>query len=61
MNENLVQPMPFLIIHIYGIGCTFLQTERVTFSINILIYCIKVQDTCSDPDMTLLQLNDRIK
>lgn len=59
MNENLVQPMPFLIIHIYGIGCTFLQTERVTFSIDILIYCIKVQD--SDPDMTLLQLNDRIK
>lgn len=58
MNENLVQPMPFLIIHIYGIGCTFLQTERVTFSIDILIYCIKVQD--SDPDMTLLQLNDRI-
>lgn len=59
MNENLVQPMPFLIIHIYGIGCTFLQTERVTFSIDILIYCIKVQD--SDPDMTLLQLNVRIK
>lgn len=59
MNENLVQPMPFLIIHIYGIGCTFLQTERVTFSIDILIYCIKVQD--SNPDMTLLQLNDRIK
>lgn len=58
MNENLVQPMPFLIIHIYEIGCTFLQTERVTFSIDILIYCIKVQD--SDPDMTLLQLNDRI-
>lgn len=58
MNENLVQPMPFLIIHIYGIGCTFLQTERVTFSLDILIYCIKVQD--SDPDMTLLQLNDRI-
>lgn len=59
MNDNLVQPIPFLIIHIYGIGCTFLQTERVTFSIDILIYCIKVQD--SDPDMTLLQLNDRIK
>lgn len=59
MNRNLVQPMPFLIIHICGIGCTFLQTERVTFSIKILIYCIKVQD--SDPDMTLLQLNDRIK
>lgn len=58
MNGNLVQPMPFLIIHIYEIGCTFLQTERVTFSIDILIYCIKVQD--SDPDMTLLQLNDRI-
>lgn len=51
--------MPFLFIQIYGIGCTFLQTERVTFSINILIYCIKVQN--SDPDMTLLQLNDRIK
>lgn len=59
MNGNLVQPMQFLIIHIYGIGCTFLQTERVTFSIDILIYCIKVQD--SNPDMTLLQLNDRIK
>lgn len=37
----------------------FLLTERVTISINILIYCIKVQD--SDQDMTLLQLNDRIK
>lgn len=59
MNGNLVQPMQFLIIYIYGNGCTFLLTERVTFSINILIYCIKVQD--SDQDMTLLQLNDRIK
>lgn len=37
----------------------FILTERVTFSINILIYCINVQD--SDQDMTLLQLNDRIK
>lgn len=42
-----------------GLVVLFLQTERVTFSIKILIYCIKVQD--SDPDMTLLQLNDMIK
>lgn len=60
MNGNLVQPMQFLIIYIYmEMVVLFSLTERVTFSINILIYCIKVQD--SDQDMTLLQLNDRIK